>query len=159
MLYTDADFAGDKVTSKSTSGCYVAISGPNTFAPITAMCKKQGCVSHSSTESGIVAAEYAIRTEGLQILTFWEHVTQLMSSKSSNGYTTTTTTTTKTINAEPVGGSLIRELKPTGKQTTRNKDQLQQSTTPGVPILNNDGFDIDFNPHSSRLPEIGSLEL
>ena len=77
MLYTDADFAGDTQASKSTSGCYIAIVGPNTFAPVTAMCKKQTCVSHSSTESEIVAAEYAVRTEGLQVLTFWEHVVQL----------------------------------------------------------------------------------
>ena len=77
MLYSDADFAGDTQTSKSTSGCYIAIVGPNTFAPITAMCKKQTCVSHSSIESEIVAAEYAVRSEGLQVLTFWEHVVQL----------------------------------------------------------------------------------
>ena len=88
-LYTDADFAGDTQTSKSTSGGYVAIVGPNTFAPITAMCKKQSCVSHSSTESEIVAAEYAVRTEGLQVLTFWEHVVQLYSPSQS---TTTNTT-------------------------------------------------------------------
>ena len=58
---------------------YLAIVGPNTFAPITASCKKQTCVSHSSTESEIVAAEQAIRTEGLQALTFWELVTELLS--------------------------------------------------------------------------------
>ena len=81
ILYTDADFAGDTQTSKSTSGCYIAIAGPNTFAPITAMCKKQNCVSHSSTESEIVAAEYAVRTEGLQILTFWEHVVHMYNRK------------------------------------------------------------------------------
>ena len=78
MLYTDADFAGDTRGSKSTSGSYIAIVGPNTFAPVVAQCKKQTCVSHSSTESEIVACEYAVRTEGLQVLTFWEHVVQLM---------------------------------------------------------------------------------
>ena len=95
MLYTDADFAGDTQTSKSTSGCYVAIVGPNTFAPITAMCKKQTCVSHSSTESEIVAAEYAVRTEGLQILTFWEHVVQLFPRPGTTTTQRTTTTTAK----------------------------------------------------------------
>jgi hypothetical protein len=78
VLYSDADFAGDLVTAKSTSGCYLAIVGPNTFAPITASCKKQTCVSHSSTESEIVAAEQGIRTEGLQALAFWELVTELL---------------------------------------------------------------------------------
>jgi hypothetical protein len=59
----------------------VAIVGPNTYAPITVACRKQTCVSHSSTESGIVAAEQGIRTEGLQTLTFWEHVVELPSDK------------------------------------------------------------------------------
>ena len=81
LLYSDADFAGDMHRSKSTSGMYVAIVGPNTFAPVAAHCKKQTCVSHSSTESEIVAAELAIRSEGLQILTFWEHVTLLFCSR------------------------------------------------------------------------------
>jgi hypothetical protein len=52
--------------------------GPNTFAPVTASCKKQTCVSHSSTESEIVAAEQGIRCEGLQVLAFWELVTRLL---------------------------------------------------------------------------------
>jgi len=78
VLYSDADFAGDLVQAKSTSGLYLAIVGPNTFAPVTASCKKQTCVSHSSTESEIVAAEQAIRTEGLQVLAFWELVTELL---------------------------------------------------------------------------------
>jgi hypothetical protein len=78
VLFSDADFAGDMVTAKSTSGCYLAIVGPNTFAPITASCKKQTCVSHSSTESEIVAAEQGIRCEGLQALAFWELVTDLL---------------------------------------------------------------------------------
>jgi hypothetical protein len=81
VLFSDADFAGDMITAKSTSGTYVAIVGPNTFAPITAGCNKQTCVSHSSTESEIVAAERGIRTEGLQVLTFWEHVVELLSDK------------------------------------------------------------------------------
>ena len=45
---------------------------------MTASCKKQACVSHSSTESEIVAAEQAIRTEGLQALAFWELVVELL---------------------------------------------------------------------------------
>ena len=45
--------------------------------PLAAVSKKQTCVSHSSTESEIVAAEFTVRTEGLQALTFWEHVVHL----------------------------------------------------------------------------------
>ena len=78
VLFSYADFAGDLVQAKSTSGLYLAIVGPNTYAPVTASCKKQTCVSHSSTESEIVAAEQGIRTEGLQALAFWELVTELL---------------------------------------------------------------------------------
>ena len=78
MLCSDADFAGDMQTAKSTSGLYLAIVGPNTFAPVTASCKKQTCVLHSSAESEIVAAEQAIRTGGLQALAFWELVVELL---------------------------------------------------------------------------------
>ena len=78
MLFSDADFAGDMQTAKSTSGLCLAIVGPKTFAPVTASCKKQTCVSHSSTESEIVAAEQAIRTEGLQALAFLELVVELL---------------------------------------------------------------------------------
>ena len=81
VLFTDADFAGDLTNAKSTSGAYLAIVGPNTFAPITASCKKQTCVSHPSTESEILAAEQAIRCEGLQALTFSEFVTELLPEK------------------------------------------------------------------------------
>ena len=37
----DADFAGDTHSAKSTRGSYAAIVGPNTFAPIAALCKNR----------------------------------------------------------------------------------------------------------------------
>ena len=74
-IFSDADFAGSLLDSKSTSGCFVAIVGPNTFAPLTAICKTQTCVSHSSTESEIVALDFALRTEGLPLLMLIQHLT------------------------------------------------------------------------------------
>ena len=68
VVYSDADFAGDILGSKSTSGCFVAIVGPHTFAPLSALCKTQSCVSHSSTESEIIALDHAMRNEGIPIL-------------------------------------------------------------------------------------------
>ena len=53
-LFCDASFAGDLRDSKSTSGAFLAIVGPNTFVPITWICKKQGAVSHSSSEAEII---------------------------------------------------------------------------------------------------------
>eukprot|EP00972_Heterocapsa_arctica_P058659 8649221-Heterocapsa_arctica.AAC.1 len=73
-LYSDADFAGDKDTSKSTSGIFIALTGPNSFYPLNATSRKQSCVSHSTPEAEIVAANAAIRTEGLPALLLWEVV-------------------------------------------------------------------------------------
>ena len=41
-LYCDADFAGDKSDSRSTSGVFLAVVGPKTFFPTTAVSKKAG---------------------------------------------------------------------------------------------------------------------
>ena len=73
-LYSDADFAGDKSDSKSTSGVFLAIKGPNTFFPLSACSKKQSCVSHSTPEAELVAANLAVRTEGLPALDLWTKV-------------------------------------------------------------------------------------
>jgi hypothetical protein len=71
-LYSDADFAGDKETSKSTTGIFLAVTGPNTFFPLNGVSKKQTCVSHSTPEAEIVAANAAIRLEGLPALQLWD---------------------------------------------------------------------------------------
>jgi len=71
-LFADADFAGDKKSSRSTSGVLLAISGPRSFFPLGAQSKKQGCVSHSTPEAEIVAAAHALRTEGLPALDLWD---------------------------------------------------------------------------------------
>ena len=73
-MYSDADWAGDNRTSKSTTGAFIALVGKNTFAPISALCKGQTVVSHSSTESEIVALDTVLRLEGVPILWFLEQV-------------------------------------------------------------------------------------
>ena len=35
MLFTDADFAGCKKSQKSTTGAFLALTGPNTFFPVS----------------------------------------------------------------------------------------------------------------------------
>ena len=71
-LYTDADFAGCPDTLRSTSGVLLALVGPNTFFPLHGASKKQGCVSHSTTEAEIVAADFGLRTEGIPAVSLWE---------------------------------------------------------------------------------------
>ena len=77
----DVSLADDLRDSKSTSGAYLAIVGPNTFAPIMSFANKQTAVFHCSIESEIIALEEAVRTEGLPILTFWETVVVICSSQ------------------------------------------------------------------------------
>ena len=53
-LFADASFAGDLKDSRSTSGPCLALVGPNSFAPFSCHCKKQGAVSHYSTEAELI---------------------------------------------------------------------------------------------------------
>ncbi len=73
-LCTDSDFAADAQDPKSTSGIYMCIRGPHTFVPLTHISKKQGAVSHSTTEAEIIALELALRQELLPFLDLWEAV-------------------------------------------------------------------------------------
>ena len=75
-LYSDADFVGCLDTAKSTSGVFIAPTGPNSFFLLNAISKKQSCVSHSIPEAEIVAADLAIRTEGLPCRQLWDMVLQ-----------------------------------------------------------------------------------
>ena len=70
-LYADADFAGCTKTIRSTSGVFMSIMGPNTSCPLAAMSKKQSAVSHSTPESELVAADLALRTEGIPAIELW----------------------------------------------------------------------------------------
>ena len=73
-LYSDADFAGDTESSKSTTGIFMAVTGPIAPFPLNGVSKKQTCVSHSTPEAEIVAASAAVRFEGLPALQLWDTV-------------------------------------------------------------------------------------
>ena len=73
-LYSDADFASDLETRKSTSGMFLVLVGPNTFFPLSGVSKKQSAVSHSTPEAEIVAAAQALRTVGLPALDLWDTI-------------------------------------------------------------------------------------
>ena len=45
--------------------------------PINAFAKKQVAVSHSTTESEMISVEEGLRTDALQVLTFWGYAVQL----------------------------------------------------------------------------------
>jgi hypothetical protein len=73
-LYADADFAGCPITLRSTSGVFLRVEGANTSFPLAGMSKKQTCVSHSTPEAEIVAADLATRSQGLPALCLWETI-------------------------------------------------------------------------------------
>ena len=77
-LFSDASSAGDLRDSKSTSGAFLALVEPNTFVPLTWMCKKQGAVSHSSSEAEVVSLDAGVRMEGIPALTLWEQVIEVL---------------------------------------------------------------------------------
>ena len=70
-VFSDADFAGDKKDFKSTSGVFLALVGPQSFFPLGWGSRKQTCASHSSVEAEIVAADEALRLEGIPALDLW----------------------------------------------------------------------------------------
>ena len=71
-IYADADFAGDPRTQRSTSGVVLAVVGPYTRCMLSAASHTQTCVSHSTPEAEIVAADLALRTEAIPARPLWE---------------------------------------------------------------------------------------
>ena len=83
-LSQDSDFAGDLKDSKSTSGRTLCVFGSQTFVPISWMFKKQTSVSHSSTESEIIALDADLRMDGIPALDLWDvEIDVLRSSKNT----------------------------------------------------------------------------
>ena len=74
-LFADADFAGCAQSLRSTSGSHMHIQGLHTRFPLSGGSKRQGCVSHSTPEAEIVAADVTLRTMGLPAVSIWETLT------------------------------------------------------------------------------------
>ena len=81
-LFCDAGFAGDLQDSKSTGGWFLFLCGPRTRVPICWSCKKQGAVSHSSTEAEIITLEGGIRMDRIPAIMLFEKIMQVMYDKS-----------------------------------------------------------------------------
>ena len=60
--YPDADLAGNFASARSTSGGFLALTGPNgTFVPLEWFSKRQTATSHSTTEAEMVAMSKILR--------------------------------------------------------------------------------------------------
>ena len=77
-LFQDSHFAGDFEDSKSTSGGTLCIFGSRIFVQKSWMCKKQTAVSHSSTESEIIALDTGLRLDGLPALELWDLIVSVL---------------------------------------------------------------------------------
>ena len=77
-LFHDSDFVGDLEDSKSTWGGILCMLGSHTYVPISLMCKKQTCVSHSSTEAEITSLDAGLRMDGIPALDLWNLVVEVL---------------------------------------------------------------------------------
>ena len=53
------------------------------IVPVSWMCKKQTCVSHSSTESKIVSLDASLRMDGIPALDLWDLMIDVLHSNSN----------------------------------------------------------------------------
>ena len=61
---------------------HFCIFGSATFVSISWMCKKQTCVSHSSTESENISLDVGLRMDGIPALDLWDLFVDVIYSKS-----------------------------------------------------------------------------
>ena len=71
-VFADADFAGDRCESRSTSGGVIALCGPNSYFPVHWLSRKQTSTSRSTTESEVVSLATILFGEGLPMLSLAE---------------------------------------------------------------------------------------
>ena len=82
-LFADADWAGE-YDSHSTTGCTMILVGPNTYYPLNAFSRKQTATATSSTEAKVIAANQALRAEGLPTLSLFCQLS--LFGKEAHGY-------------------------------------------------------------------------
>ena len=69
--YPDADHAGCPESAKSTSGGWSSLEGAGTAGGFDWYSKRQGCVSHSTTEAELVSADKVLRECALPTQGLW----------------------------------------------------------------------------------------
>ena len=76
VAYSDADFAADLHTSRSTTGGVIQIHGPDTRFVMSTVSRKQSAVSHSTPESEIVVLDHTMRVLGIPAAVLWRQLLQ-----------------------------------------------------------------------------------
>ena len=70
-LFADADFAGDVISQKSTTGIHLALNGRYTYYPLHGLSGKQTAVSYSTPEAELIAASRGHLKVTLPSLDIW----------------------------------------------------------------------------------------
>ncbi len=73
-------------TQKSTSGGTLCVFRSHTFVPISWMCKKQTCFSHSSMESEIISWDAGLRLDGIPALDLWDLIVAVPGNTNQNRF-------------------------------------------------------------------------
>jgi len=72
LLFVDADLCGNTLTSRSTSGRYLVLAGPDTWFPLMWVSKRQAATSRSTTEAEMVSLATALFAEAMPCMDLWE---------------------------------------------------------------------------------------
>ena len=72
ILFVDSEFAGESDSSRSTSGGWLVLAGPNTCFPLFWVCRGQTNSFRSSTEAEVVAFAESFFSEAVPVLDLWE---------------------------------------------------------------------------------------
>ena len=78
-LFTDADFAGDVCTQRSTTGIHLALHGKHTYFPLHGQSKKQTAVAFSTPEAELIAGVVGYQKTMIPALDLWEAMCPNMS--------------------------------------------------------------------------------
>ena len=101
--------------------------GRDTCVPISWMCKKQGCQSHSSTEAEVISLDTGLRMEGLSALAFWDEVITVFYPDTPKN------NLPKQLNAQMIDGPLIFPQPPVSDDVDYNILQMVDWVPPNLP--------------------------
>ena len=82
-LFQDSGISVYLEDVKSISCETLCVFGSDTVVPVSWMCKKQTCVSHSSTQAEDISFHAGLRMYGIPALDFWDLVIEVLHSGSN----------------------------------------------------------------------------
>ena len=127
VMFADASFAGDIKDSKSTTGGILYLMGPNTCVHLNHIVKKQGAVSHSSTEVEVIALDTCLRTEALPALMLWEKILEMFIGLDD-------TRMAQAASKDSVNKMPLLDIKDAGRQCVRGFEKMLDYVPCNIPV-------------------------